>query len=399
MNPALTNAGSTIGHVPASGSLDGWLSASPCGETPAVRDGRLRSMVETPLPRGIAFLWVQVVAASGLALTRHPAFAAWIAIDAALMLVRVLLNGRLAEAIAGNPGSSPAPVSLLMGVVALQYCAIAAGIIGLMRVPDLQAMTFAVLLAIAFSGLIGSRFAAVPRFAALLICLVTAALSIGFFLSPYPDVYILGIMLPASAAAFSLLAWQNHKVLVDALKAQEANRRLSLHDGLTGLPNRLQLRQRLAQACHDYRPGDPRSGFTVLCMDLDGFKPVNDRLGHAAGDHVLQQIARRLPERACPGALVSRIGGDEFVALLPTTDPKQIAATAARMIDACRAPIDIDGMPVTIGLSIGISIAAGPCRLTVDDDGERLLREADEALYAAKRDQRGTWRFHGAGNR
>lgn len=394
MKPALATAGPMPVDASAAEQRSAWLGTSPGVGTPAVREGLLRSMVETPMPMALAFLWVQVVAASGLALTRHPAFAAWIAIDATLMLTRLWLNGRLAEAIAGN---RPPPISPLLRVIALQYVAISAGIVGLMRVHDLQAMTFAVLLTIAFSGLIGSRFAAVPRFAALLISLVTAALSLGFFLSPFPDVYILGIMLPASAGAFSLLAWQNHKVLVAALMAQETNRRLSLHDGLTGLPNRLQLRQRLTQACHGYRPGDRRSGFAVLCMDLDGFKPVNDRLGHAAGDRVLQHTARRLPEQVGSGGLVSRIGGDEFVALLPTTDPDALVATATRMIDACRVPIDIDGTPVVVGLSIGIAIAGGSRPLTADDDGERLLREADDALYVAKREQRGTWRLYGPG--
>ena len=383
----------------APGFVDRWLSASPYSDTPAVRDGLLRSMVEAPLPMTIAFLWIQLVAASGLALTKHPAFAAWIAIDAALTLARVCLQGHFADAIARH---ALPPVRPLLGVIVLQYCAMAVGIVGLMCAPRLEALMLAVLLAIAFSGLVGSRFAAVPRFAALLIGLVTAALSIGFFLSPYPGVAFIGIMLPASAMAFSLLAWQNHKVLVDALKAQETNRRLSLHDALTGLPNRLQLHQRLAQACRDYRPkhsGAQHGGFAVLCMDLDGFKPVNDRLGHAAGDLVLQEIAHRLPAQVGPDAVVSRIGGDEFVALLFTTDLDEIRATAARMIEACRSPLDIGGKPVTVGLSIGITIAAAPIRLNPDIDGERLLREADDALYVAKREQRGTWRIHGAGER
>jgi len=152
--------------------------------------------------------------------------------------------------------------------------------------------------------------------------------------------------------------------------ANERLRHLARHDDLTSLPNRMYLREHLAgQLAAGRRPG-------VLCLDLDGFKPVNDRLGHAAGDCVLTEIGRRLAELAASdGLFAARPGGDEFVLIVPdgvTVTPETVRAVIA-------VPIAIDAETVQIGASLGLASAVGP-----DDTVDALLARADRVLYEAK---------------
>ena len=126
----------------------------------------------------------------------------------------------------------------------------------------------------------------------------------------------------------------------------------------------------------------------LLCLDLDGFKPINDSLGHAAGDLVLRETAARI-EAAVGGAnFVARVGGDEFVVLCPHANSASAEAVCRRLLEAVAQPLEFDGQMTQIGLSIGIALA--PCDGRTADD---LLRNADLALYKAKTDGRGTFRF------
>jgi diguanylate cyclase (GGDEF)-like protein len=158
----------------------------------------------------------------------------------------------------------------------------------------------------------------------------------------------------------------------------------AFHDGLTGLPNRQLYTQRLDAAL---AAGGP---VVVMLVDLDDFKMVNDAYGHAAGDDVLKVIAERM--RSCVRAsdTVSRIGGDEFAVLLsslPGDDPLEIAARIVREVEA---PVPVDGGAARVGASIGIAFAR-PGETGLLPDGETLLREADHAMYAVKRDGKGSY--------
>ncbi|WP_380158124.1 diguanylate cyclase domain-containing protein [Kineococcus sp. R86509] len=155
-------------------------------------------------------------------------------------------------------------------------------------------------------------------------------------------------------------------------------------DGLTGLANRSTFTLALEQ---ELRAG--ADGTAVLFCDLDGFKPVNDELGHAAGDELLRRVADRLRRTLRPGDLCARLGGDEFVVLLriPEGDVLQVAtAVAHRVVDRVSEPIALDGRTVQVGISVGLALA-GP-----DVDAHRLLRNADHAMYTAK--VGGKNRFH-----
>ena len=158
------------------------------------------------------------------------------------------------------------------------------------------------------------------------------------------------------------------------------------HDALTGLPNRVLFHEKLAEAVARSRRGEPGA---VLYLDLDHFKAVNDTLGHPAGDALLREVTRRLNEQVREIDTVARLGGDEFAIVLSSADqPTDATALAVRLIDGLSAPYDLDGQQVIIGTSIGIAVIPGD-----GEDPDELLKNADLALYRAKADGRGRYRF------
>ncbi len=158
------------------------------------------------------------------------------------------------------------------------------------------------------------------------------------------------------------------------------------HDPLTELPNRALLYERLDLLLAN------ATEFALFCLDLDGFKQVNDRFGHGAGDAVLQDVAHRLRSCVDSGDTVARRGGDEFVAIqvCSATQPEAAITLAQRMIREVAAPMDLDGVPINIGLSVGIAFVPGA---GTDVDG--VLRAADAALYRAKQAGRNGYRIFG----
>jgi diguanylate cyclase (GGDEF)-like protein len=162
---------------------------------------------------------------------------------------------------------------------------------------------------------------------------------------------------------------------------------LAHHDPLTGLPNRVQLREHIESRLHHVEHGE---NFALLCLDLDHFKDINDTLGHSVGDSLLCAVSGRLLELVRTTDLVSRTGGDEF-SIVQSGAKQAIAAAAAlaaRVVEALSVPFDLGEHHVVIGASVGIAIAPD------DGDGaDRLLRNADMALYRSKDDGRGKFHF------
>jgi chemotaxis family two-component system sensor kinase Cph1 len=150
---------------------------------------------------------------------------------------------------------------------------------------------------------------------------------------------------------------------------------LAVYDPLTGLPNRRLLMERLEQALTKFSHGQPS---TLLFIDLDGFKTLNDSFGHEAGDHVLVHVAGQLTAATRADDTVARLGGDEFVVLCEDTTVDAATVVAARVAEALRVPVTFAGQPVAVTGSIGIATAAA------GHSALALLREADAAMYRAK---------------
>ena len=176
--------------------------------------------------------------------------------------------------------------------------------------------------------------------------------------------------------------------ITEETKAQARVQYLSQHDALTGLPNRSRLHEYLERNLEALRSA---STLTLLYIDLDRFKPVNDTLGHAAGDEVLIGVASRLRQCTREGDLVARLGGDEFVIVVHRmSDDTDIDRLCSRIIEAISAPFIYEEHRISIGASIGVALA--PADAT---HANELLRCADIALYQAKDSGRGTWRAYG----
>ncbi|RAU44617.1 MULTISPECIES: EAL domain-containing protein [unclassified Pseudomonas] len=177
-----------------------------------------------------------------------------------------------------------------------------------------------------------------------------------------------------------------HASQLELSGSEQRFRQLSLHDSLTGLANRFRLHQFL-----DEHLGHPVTWpLTVLSLDLDRFKPINDALGHAVGDRVLQEVARRLQAHVHEGDMVARLGGDEFiVVLVGEVGEGDVVALCSRLVEEVCRPIEVEGQTVFIGTSIGIARAPAD-----GHTGAELLSMGDIALYQAKAAGRNTWRFY-----
>ncbi|HEX5118746.1 MAG TPA: EAL domain-containing protein [Pseudonocardiaceae bacterium] len=183
-------------------------------------------------------------------------------------------------------------------------------------------------------------------------------------------------------------------VMEDVTERHALSERLryqATHDPLTGLPNRSLFLDRLARVFASARDGDGRGRVGMCYLDLDGFKVINDSLGHAVGDRLLVSVARRLDEAvAGRGRLVARMGGDEFVVLAEgTSGTDDVVGIARTVLDALRAPVRIGGHELTVTASIGV--VERPLAGTTSAD---LVRDADITQYWAKADGKGRWRVY-----
>lgn len=168
------------------------------------------------------------------------------------------------------------------------------------------------------------------------------------------------------------------KELTELTQKEAQFRHLAYHDGLTGLPNRSLLQDRfhqaMSQAKRRHKP------LALLLFDLDGFKRVNDKLGHASGDKLLQAVALRLTKITRGGDTACRYGGDEFVVMLPEIDSTKIAtALAAKIAGRLSEPYIIDGHKIHMAASLGVAVYPGDGQ-TFDD----LIKQADTAMYRSK---------------
>ncbi|MDP9108407.1 MAG: GGDEF domain-containing protein, partial [Pseudomonadota bacterium] len=230
---------------------------------------------------------------------------------------------------------------------------------------------------------LAARTSNMPRYAAAQILIASVCFFAGLLHSQVAELRLMAGQTVIGTIALVFLVRQHSAALVATIRLATENRFLASHDPLTGLANRMQLRERIGflLGTHGkaHRAGD--RDFSLLYIDLDGFKGVNDAHGHAVGDRLLKAVADRLLALMRSVDLVARIGGDEFMVILAGTDLQQVAGTAERLIAALSLPYELqDDLQVSIGASIG-SITAD--RDTVSADA--LIAQADHGMYAAKR--------------
>ncbi len=182
----------------------------------------------------------------------------------------------------------------------------------------------------------------------------------------------------ATLASHAGVALQNGRLIVRLHDQARQREHEAMHDSLTELPNRVFFANSLERRFDAGRTG--KATIAIAIMDLDGFKEINDTLGHQSGDRVLIEVAERLRDSADPATVVARLGGDEFALLAPEHASRaDVEAMCRRMRSSIAEPMEIDGIRVTMGVSIGVAVAP--------EDGhnaETLIKRADVAMYSAK---------------
>lgn len=203
------------------------------------------------------------------------------------------------------------------------------------------------------------------------------------------------VLLGLSLVYLALFVWRKWVMATAEIMRLEAlqrelERRVT-HDALTGLSNRILFMDRLKHAIE--RALREQAMIAVVFVDLDGFKAVNDRLGHVAGDELLVQVANRLERCIRSADTVSRLSGDEFGVLLEDVeDARQVRQVAARIIEEVSVPFALEGGEASVSASIGVALDG-----LVGHEAEELLRQADLAMYRAKK--KGGARYEISGDR
>ncbi len=362
-----------------------WLSTPSRLDTPEIRDRLFRTMFERRLPVLFGVLTSIATGLAALVITGALWPIAWIAAELILFAGRY----RSIEKIAAKPENER-----LRSYTSLVFFGMAWALtygLGQFACAATGNDLLIVMAAINTAGAVGniaSRNAPLPRFGMVAMVVAGLPFGLGLYLFNAPEMLLVFIMATLLTGGMVMVMFQNHEIMLRMINAEQTNHIAARTDRLTELPNRIHLEERLAEFCeHMARvPGSPP--FAVLCLDLDGFKAVNDQHGHAAGDALLRAVAGRVTQAVRDRDIACRVGGDEFVFLLPDTSAAEASFVASRLIAAISRPFDIGtGQLIRIGGSIGSAIA--------DEQGEgpqALLDRADQALYLAKAAGKGVHR-------
>jgi diguanylate cyclase (GGDEF)-like protein len=357
-----------------------WLISSPQPQAPDIQRRLLyQSLTKSPT-LVVSILSSSLMAGIAVFVTAAPWAYLWLLAELALGWVRISAMSAFVKAEAsGENADNLVPIwSGLTSFIVMSTGASRCAISGEWPLILMSGMGLAIMI-----GAVSSRNAGTPRYAFLLICVLTVPFSLATLASPIPNLFLTAIQLPLYACGLIFVMFHNYRMLLNLHHSERENHRLAHDDQLTGLPNRFMNLKRFDEllAALASVSDKKQNGFTVFCLDLDGFKDVNDRFGHAAGDAVLVALAGRLRDSIRIQDFVSRIGGDEFIILLPAISAAGAAMIAERIIACVETPFDVGrGAPVRIGISIGSASAP--------QDGETadaLMRSADQAMYEAKR--------------
>ena len=370
-----------------------WLLADLDAQPAEIRSGLIRQSLTKPKALVVAVIGSAAAAVIAVAMTAAIWAYAWLL--SLLLVGAIRLYAMQAFLKAESSGRHASPVAAAVAGFCY-FTIVALGAAGCVLSGQWLLIVISGIGLASLIGGIASRDAGTPRYGALMIFVLIVPYAVATICSPIPYLFMVGLQLPFYACGVIFIMLENYKVLLNLYHSELENRRLAHHDPLTGLANHAQNRKQFEKllAGLNSTPGRASQPFMVFCLDLDGFKDVNDRYGHSAGDAVLAEVARRLNDSIRALDSVARIGGDEFVILLPAITSQEADVIARRIITHVASAFDIGLVaPVHIGVSIGCARAPDD-----GDTAEQLLRSADRALYEAKRRGRGVLVHHSALN-
>ena len=329
-----------------------------------------------------------VAVAAALALRTPTAlFISWLALELVICLSRLIVM-MIAYRRSRYKLTTPTDVHILLSVAWSASVGFGVGIS--LASGDWVAASLACISSAAMVGGICFRNFSAPRLVGTMILCSIGPVLPGVAISHEPLLFVMYLQMPVYFVAMTGAAFRLNKMLVAVMRAKTESDERALRDPLTGLSNRAGLIEALQRKLAGKADADQR--FAVLYLDLDGFKPVNDTFGHAAGDELLKIVGRTLRQVVSPADLIARIGGDEFVVLVSDPSIDHALALGERIIEMITAPVVLPGgARVHIGMSIGI--AAAPEH---GSDAEALLFAADAALYDAKSSGKSCWRLASA---
>ncbi len=307
---------------------------------------------------------------------QQPVFIVWVVAEVAICAARllVLVHAHRAERAGRRTFTDAYMVLGLLWAAGVGFGAFISITSG-----DWVVATLACVSAAAMVGGICFRNFGAPRLACVMIGLSLGPCCAGGAISGEPILLIMLLQIPFYLVSMGIASWKLNRILVATIKAERANEHRARHDVLTGLSNRAGLAAAVERKFASERSSTQR--LALLYLDLDGFKRVNDTLGHVAGDRLLELVAERLRGVLRPGDVSARVGGDEFVVLIDGLDALGVLRVGQRLIAEIAEqsyPVG-NGDAVAIGVSIGIAFAPEHGR-----GFDALLAAADAALYEAK---------------
>ena len=348
-----------------------WLVESGPGVPPAIRPQLLAQLLSSPAAIVMGALTGLIVAGVCFGRADTPVFAVLGALEVALLGLRLaaLRKIRRHQAFGLEP-TIDLPITL-----SILWCSLQ-GLTAFfaMQTGDAVLMVLSATMVMAVIGPLCSRNYAAPRLAFLLVCLCDLPFVAGALATGEPWFAVILVMTPFFLLGAMQITLTYHAAMVRALTAELTNLENARHDPLTGLLNRAGLNASLERV----KDADP---LAIVAMDLDGFKEINDRYGHAAGDAILEQVAQRMQAVMRECDMLARLGGDEFLAVLLNLPTGKVEMVAQRLLRT----IHDESYAIPGGPDVHVGISIGYACLPEDTRSIPTLREyADSALYAAK---------------
>lgn len=352
-----------------------WL-IFPLADHSEVRNELIATVIQRRPAVFISCAAVMIMSLSAALLTEQRWAITWLAIDAALISYRLYLSFRYDDGVCNPVEGRGAVVGLMFALFIIFGVGCSLSILG--GPPALMLM--AVISVLGVLAGIGSRWAALPRLALVTTAAIALPVCLAITLRAGEGLALAAVQFAAIAATTASQTMQNHRTLMRMILAEHQNAVLARSDPLTGLGNRVSLREDLDALLTRLVAGSasyPQAA--VLYLDLDGFKAFNDAHGHDAGDELLKKVGEAVCIEA-EGAGVYRIGGDEFVVICSGRDDGSTVQLAQRVVQKVSAiRLRYRSGESGVGVSIGIA------HVDPTDEPETVLARADEALYAAKR--------------